>query len=119
MVEAATNGMKKSALVAVAVVATLVALVAVVAVAALPVVFWFSVGMSAATTALNVGVPAAPFGAAKNVLAVFEAKFDGVTDKVPPSVKLPELVTVPVSVMPLTVPVPLTLVTVPSGLFDH
>jgi hypothetical protein len=32
---------------------------------------------------------------------------------VPPSVRLPELVTVPVRVMPLTVPVPPTLVTVP------
>ena len=32
---------------------------------------------------------------------------------VPPSVKLPVLVTVPVSVNPLTVPVPPTLVTVP------
>ena len=31
----------------------------------------------------------------------------------PPRVKLPELVTVPVKVKPLTVPVPLTLVTVP------
>lgn len=35
------------------------------------------------------------------------------TESVPPSVKLPELVTVPVSVKPLTVPVPLTEVTVP------
>jgi hypothetical protein len=35
-----------------------------------PVVFWFKVGMSAATIALNVGVPAEPFGAAKTVLAV-------------------------------------------------
>ena len=33
---------------------------------------------------------------------------------VPPSVKEPLLVTDPVSVMPLTVPVPLTLVTVPT-----
>jgi hypothetical protein len=33
--------------------------------------------------------------------------------KVPPSVKLPEVVTVPVRVSPLTVPVPPTLVTVP------
>jgi len=32
----------------------------------------------------------------------------------PPSVKLPELVTLPVSVIPLTVPVPLTEVTVPA-----
>ena len=36
--------------------------------------------------------------------------------KVPPNVKLPLLVTVPVKVMPLTVPVPETLVTVPCGL---
>ena len=34
-------------------------------------------------------------------------------DSVPPKVKLPELVTVPVNVIPLTVPVPLTDVTVP------
>ena len=33
---------------------------------------------------------------------------------VPPSVKLPEVVTVPVNVSPLTVPVPPTLVTVPE-----
>ena len=33
---------------------------------------------------------------------------------VPPSVKLPAVVTVPVSVIPLTVPVPPTLVTVPA-----
>ena len=32
---------------------------------------------------------------------------------VPPSVRLPDVVTVPVSVIPLTVPVPPTLVTVP------
>ena len=38
-----------------------------------PVVFWFSVGMSAATTALNVGAPAEPLGAAKKKFAVFEA----------------------------------------------
>ena len=44
-----------------------------VAVAALPVVFWFSVGMSAATTARNVGAPAVPFGAANTKLAVLEA----------------------------------------------
>lgn len=35
-------------------------------------------------------------------------------ESVPPSVKLPELVTLPVSVIPLTVPVPLTEVTVPD-----
>lgn len=35
-------------------------------------------------------------------------------DSVPPSVRLPLEVTVPVSVMPLTEPVPLTLVTVPT-----
>jgi len=34
--------------------------------------------------------------------------------RVPPSVKEPLVVTVPVRVMPLTVPVPLTLVTVPT-----
>lgn len=35
-------------------------------------------------------------------------------DSVPPSVRLPEEVTVPVRVMPLTLPVPPTEVTVPS-----
>ena len=38
-----------------------------------PVVFWFSVGMSAATTALNVGAPAEPLGAAKKKFAVLLA----------------------------------------------
>ena len=37
----------------------------VVSFAADPVVFWLSVGISDATIALNVGAPAAPFGAAK------------------------------------------------------
>ena len=36
-----------------------------VTLAAVPVVFWFSVGISAGKTALNVGTPAVPFGAAK------------------------------------------------------
>jgi hypothetical protein len=35
-----------------------------------PVVFWLSVGTSAATIALNVGTPEEPFGAERNVLAV-------------------------------------------------
>jgi hypothetical protein len=35
--------------------------------AAVPVVLWFSVGMSAATMARNDGTPAAPLGAAKTV----------------------------------------------------
>ena len=83
--------------------------------AAVPVVFWFNVGTSAATIARNVGVPAAPLGAARKVFAVCEAKFDGVTESVPPSVRLPEVVTVPVSVIPLTVPVPPTEVTVPTN----
>ena len=81
--------------------------------AAVPVVFWFSVGTSAAASARNVGVPEEPFGAAKIVLAVWEAKLEGVTASVPPRVKLPVLVTVPVRLIPLTVPVPLTDVTVP------
>ena len=72
--------------------------------------------MSAATTALKVGTPAAPFGAARNVLAVWLAKLEGKTDNVPPSVKLPLVVTVPLRLKPLTVPVPLTLVTVPLPL---
>jgi hypothetical protein len=45
----------------------------VVAVAALPVVLWFSVGMSDATIARKVGTPFAAFGAAKNVLVVLLA----------------------------------------------
>ena len=81
--------------------------------AAVPVVFWFSVGTSAAASARNVGVPEEPFGAAKIVLAVWEAKLEGVTASVPPRVRLPVLVTVPERVIPLTVPVPLTDVTVP------
>jgi hypothetical protein len=39
-----------------------------------------------------------------------------IPDNVPPSVRLPELVTVPLSVMPLTEPVPPTEVTVPTVL---
>jgi hypothetical protein len=81
--------------------------------AAVPVVFWFSVGISAATKARNVGTPAAPFGAAKIVFAVWLAKFDGVTASVPLRVRLPEDVTVPERLRPLTVPVPPTDVTVP------
>ena len=80
---------------------------------AVPVVFWLSVGTSAATSARNVGVPAEPLGAASTVLALCDAKSDGVTASVPPNVKLPLVVTVPVRVNPLTVPVPPTLVTVP------
>lgn len=90
-----------------------VVMVAAVEIAAVPVVFWFSVGTSAATIVRNVGTPAKPFGAAKNVLAVWLAKLEAVTASVPPKVKLPLVVTVPVRVNPLTVPVPLTLVTVP------
>ena len=45
----------------------------VVSVAADPVVFWLSVGMSAATTARKVGTPAEPSGAAKTKLAVLLA----------------------------------------------
>jgi hypothetical protein len=76
-------------------------------------VFWLSVGISAATIALNVGTPAPPFGAARKVLAVCEEKLDAVTAKVPPSVRDPNVVTVPVKVNPETVPVPDTEVTVP------
>jgi len=61
----------------------------------------------------NVGTPAEPLGAARNVLAVCDEKLDAATDKVPPSVSEPLVVTVPVSVRPLTVPVPATEVTVP------
>ena len=85
----------------------------VVSVAAEPVVFWFSVGTSAATIARNVGAPATPLGAAKKVLAVWLAKFAGMTESVPPNVRFPLVVTVPLRVRPLTVPVPPTDVTVP------
>lgn len=78
-----------------------------------PVVFWFSVGTSAATIARNVGTPATPLGAARKVLAVCEAKLEGVTARVPPKVRFPLVVTVPLKDKPLTVPVPPTLVTVP------
>ena len=62
----------------------------------------------------KVGAPAEPFGAAKNVLAVCDAKLDGVTASVPPSVIVPVVVIgPPVSVMPLTVPEVATEVTVP------
>lgn len=40
---------------------------------AVPVVFWFRVGTSAATIARNVGTPAVPLGAAKKKLAVLLA----------------------------------------------
>jgi hypothetical protein len=52
-------------------------------------------------------------GAARKVLAVCEAKLDGKTASVPPKLKLPLVVTVPLKDSPLTVPVPPTLVTVP------
>ena len=81
--------------------------------AAVPVVFLLSVGTSATAMVRNVGTPADPLGAAKNVLALCDAKSDGVTASVPPRVRLPLVVTVPVRVNPLTVPVPPTLVTVP------
>jgi hypothetical protein len=44
---------------------------------------------------------------------VIVAKLEEVTESVPPRVKLPEDVTVPLSESPLTVPVPPTEVTVP------
>jgi hypothetical protein len=40
---------------------------------AVPVVFWFNVGISAATISRNVGTPAEALGAARKFLAVFEA----------------------------------------------
>ena len=73
-----------------------------------------SVGTSAATIVRNVGVPASPLGAAKNVLAVCDAKLEAVTASVPPSVSEPVDVTVPLRLRPLTVPVPETDVTVPT-----
>jgi len=80
---------------------------------AVPVVFWLSVGTSAATIVRNVGVPATPSGAARNVLAVCAAKLAAVTTSVPPSVSDPDVVTVPLRLKPLTEPVPDTDVTVP------
>jgi hypothetical protein len=81
---------------------------------AVPVVFWLSVGISAATTVRNVGVPAEPLGAAKNVLAVCDAKLDGVTASVPPRITVPDdVMGPPVKVNPLTVPAVPTDVTVP------
>jgi len=81
--------------------------------AAVPVVFWFNVGMSAATRVRKVGTPDEPLGAARTVLAVWLAKLEAATDKVPPSVRLPLVVIVPLKDRPLTDPVPPTLVTVP------
>jgi hypothetical protein len=69
--------------------------------------------MSALTMLRNVGVPAAPSGAARTVLAVCDAKLEGRTASVPPSVSEPVVVTVPLRFSPLTVPVPETDVTVP------
>ena len=61
------------------------------------------------------GVPAAPLGAARNVLAVWLAKLEAVTASVPPKVIVPVVVIVPpVSVRPLTVPEVATEVTVPG-----
>lgn len=102
--------------------------------AAVPVVFWFSVGNVQLAKLPEVGVP--KIGVTKvGVLerTTLPVPVEAVTpvpplatgsvpvtcdvkltlESVPPKVKLPELVTVPVSVMPLTVPVPLTEVTVP------
>ena len=73
--------------------------------AAVPVVFWFNVGISAATIVLNTGAPADPFNPAKNVLADCDVNVNdkaGVVVGVPTDVvnkgdKLPDvkLVTVP------------------------
>ena len=102
--------------------------------AAVPVVFWFnvgnvqfaklpeagvpklgviSVGVSDNTTApepVEIVEPVPPLPTGK-IPVTCEVKFT--FDNVPPRVKLPELVTVPVRVSPLTVPVPPTEVTVP------
>ena len=59
---------------------------------------------------VEVVTPVPPF-ATGNVPLTPVAK--GIAERVPPSVSEPELVTVPVSVNPLTVPAPETLVTVP------
>ena len=68
-------------------------------------------GKSASIIALKAGFPAKSSGAAKNVLAVCESKSLPLTLNVPPKVKLPVSVTVPVKVNPLTLPVPDTDVT--------
>jgi hypothetical protein len=82
--------------------------------AAVPVVFWFRVGISAATIARNVGTPADPLGAASTVFAVWLEKLEGKTASVPPKVIVPVVVIVPpVRVSPLTVPDVATDVTVP------
>ena len=60
--------------------------------------------------AVNVAAPVPPLatGSVPDTCVVSETPL-----RVPPSVRLPLLVTVPVSVIPLTVPVPETDVTVP------
>ena len=59
---------------------------AVVKVAALPVVFWFNVGTSAAAIVLKLGAPSPPDGAAKNCLAVWLGRL-----KEPPTVRFPDI----------------------------
>jgi hypothetical protein len=78
--------------------------------AAVPVVFWFSVGMSAETSARKLGTLADPFGAAKTKLAVLLAYGFWVSPY--PEAKLmagaapPLDTTGDVPVTPVTVPVP-------------
>ena len=67
-------------------------------------------------TAVIVALPPKLIAEPLTVIELFVSWLFAILPSVPPSVKLPELVTVPVSVMPFTVPVPVTDVTVPCGL---
>ena len=106
---------------------------------ALPVVFWFSVGNVQLVSVPEAGVPSAGVTSVglldkttepvpvEDVTPVPPLETGSVPvtwlvkltlESVPPNVRLPEEVTVPESVIPLTVPVPETEVTEPPGLDD-
>ena len=73
-----------------------------------------TIGRSLLTKALNVGIPAIKSVAAKTVFAICDAKFEGRTANVPPSVNEPVVLIDPLNVKPLIVPEPVTCVTVPK-----